>query len=151
MIDVRITGVALDPTAELAALPGHPGVGAVASFVGYCRGAAGDESVVALHLEEHSPFTSREIGRLACAVSEKYSLERLVVVHRVGAVKPGEPIVLVAAASAHRAHAFAAVDAMMDYLKTDAPIWKREQRASGSVWIEPSEEDRRRRAARSKT
>ena len=151
MIDVRITGAALDPTAELAALPRHPGVGAVASFVGYCRAAAGDEAVIALHLEEYPQFTAREINRIARAVSAKYALERLLVVHRVGVLAPGEPIVLVAAASAHRMHAFAAVEAMMDYLKTDAPFWKRERRASGSVWIEPSEEDRRRRAARSDT
>lgn len=151
MIDVRITDAVLDPTAELAALPRHPGVGAVASFVGYCRAATGNEAVSALHLEAYQPFTAREINRIAHAVCGQYALERLLVVHRVGVLAPGEPIVLVAAASAHRMDAFAAVEAMMDYLKTDAPFWKREQRVSSSVWIEPSEEDRRRRAARSET
>lgn len=151
MIDVRITGSVFDPTAELAAFSGESGIGAVASFVGYCRGAAGAAAVVALHLEAYQPFTERETTRIAHAVFEKHALQRLVVVHRVGALAPGEPIVLVAAASAHRVQAFAAVEAMMDYLKTDAPFWKREERASGSVWIEPTEEDRRRRAARSET
>lgn len=149
MIDVRITEAAFDPAAEMAAMPRTPAVGAVASFVGYCRGGAGTEAVTALELEAYPGFTEREIARLAQKIFEQHVLERLLVVHRVGTVAPGEPIVLVAAASAHRAEAFAAAETMMDYLKTDAPFWKRERRASGDVWIEPSEEDRRPRAARS--
>lgn len=151
MIDVRIINTDLDPAAELAAVGGEPDVGAVASFVGYCRGTGRNEAVAALHLEAYPPFTEREITRLARAISANHQLARLVVVHRVGTLTPGDPIVFVAAASAHRAAAFEAAEAMMDYLKTDAPFWKREERASGSVWIEPSEEDRRRRAARSET
>ncbi len=151
MIDVRITSTDLDPATELATLGSAPGVGAIVSFGGHCRAGAGSERVTALHLEAYPPFTEREIVRLAGAISAKYALERLVAVHRVGRLTPGEPIVFVAAASAHRAEAFAAVEALMDYLKTDAPFWKREERASGSVWIEPSNEDRRRRAARSET
>lgn len=149
MIDVRITEAAFDPTAELAAMPRTREVGALVSFVGYCRSGAGAEAVAALELEEYPGFTEREIAKLAREIFDRRALERLLVVHRIGMVLPGEAIVLVGAASAHRAEAFAAAEAMMDYLKTDAPFWKRERRASGDVWIEPSEEDRRRRAARS--
>jgi len=122
--------------------------GAVASFVGYCRGDSPVGAVENLHLDHYPGFTETEIERLAQTIAERHSLIALKVVHRAGRVAPLEPIVLVAAMSAHRAEAFAAVAELMDYLKTDAPFWKREEAGGQTSWIEPTEADRARRAAR---
>jgi molybdopterin synthase catalytic subunit len=140
---------------EIAAAPFDPhaavrgfhavGAGACASFIGYCRDEGG--AVQWLELQHYPGFTESEIARVAASVKAEHALLDLLVIHRSGRVLPGEPIVLVAALSPHRAAAFAAVDQMMDYLKTDAPFWKREMRADGPRWIEPTLEDRRRRAA----
>ncbi len=145
---VTVTGEPFSAEAELArfAQARDDGVGALATFVGYCRGEAG--SVECLYLDHYPGFTEAEIGRLAATMAERHHLDDLLVIHRAGAVAPGEPIVLVAALAAHRAEAFAAVEALMDYLKTDAPFWKREMREGQSRWIEPTETDRARRAAR---
>ncbi|HWA01629.1 MAG TPA: molybdenum cofactor biosynthesis protein MoaE [Caulobacterales bacterium] len=120
--------------------------GAIASFVGYCRARSGERRVERIELQHYPGFTETEIERLALGVAEKHGVSDIVVVHRVGAIPAGEAIVLVAAASAHRAAAFAAVQELMDYLKTDAPFWKREVGPAGARWIEPTEEDRARRA-----
>lgn len=149
MIRVEITAAAFDPHQVLAAFcEGQLGAGACASFVGLCRGRSESGAVQWLELEHYPGFTEPEIERIAGEISARHALLSLVVIHRSGRVAPGEPIVLVAALSAHRAAAFAAVEALMDYLKTDAPFWKREMRDDGAHWIEPTQEDRRRRAAR---
>jgi molybdopterin synthase catalytic subunit len=121
------------------------GCGAAVTFVGYCRGASQDGEITRLDLEHYPGFTEKEISRLTQGISEKHELSRILVIHRVGPILPGEPIVLVAALSPHRAAAFAAVEELMDYLKTDAPFWKRETGPNGARWIEPTAEDRRRR------
>lgn len=146
-IRVRVTPQAFDPQAELAALAeGDPGIGAVASFLGLCRGDGG--AVVALELEHYPGFTEAEITRLAVSVAGRHAVDHVCVVHRVGRIAPGEAIVLAAAASRHRAAAFAAVEALMDYLKTDAPFWKKEWGAQGPRWVEPTADDRARSARR---
>ncbi len=122
--------------------------GAIASFVGYCRSA--DGAVDTLELQHYPGFTEIEVERLAGQVAQRHALQDLLVIHRVGAIGAGEPIVLVAAMSAHRAAAFAAVSEMMDYLKTDAPFWKRETGSAGARWIEPTALDYARRQARAK-
>lgn len=124
------------------------GAGALSSFVGYCRGGSPSDAVEALYLDHYPGFTEAEITRLATATAERHKLIDLLVIHRAGEVAPRDPIVLVAALSAHRAEAFAAVAELMDYLKTDAPFWKREIGGGQSRWIEPTETDRARRAAR---
>jgi molybdopterin synthase catalytic subunit len=139
---VRVSPEAFSPTEALAAFAaGDTRAGACASFVGRCRG----EGVHWLELEHYPGYTEAEIARLAAETVAKFQLLDLLVIHRVGRVNPGEPIVLVAALSAHRREAFAAVEHLMDYLKTDAPFWKREVRDDGARWIEPNAEDRRRR------
>jgi molybdopterin synthase catalytic subunit len=147
MIRVVVTDTAFAPELESArfASARDEGCGALATFVGYCRGRAGHRAVTHLELQHYPGFTEAEIERLAHAVAVKQLLSDLVVIHRVGFIAAGEPIVLVAALSAHRAAAFAAVEEMMDYLKTDAPLWKRESDPSGSRWIEPTLEDYSRR------
>lgn len=122
--------------------------GALASFVGYCRGQSAECAVESLHLDHYPGFTEREIARLAAAVAQRHELIDLLVIHRTGPVAPHEPIVLVAAMSGHRAAAFAAVAELMDYLKTDAPFWKREVSDGQSRWIEPTDADRARRSLR---
>ena len=147
MMHVVVTAEPFAPAHEVArfAAARSDQCGALASFVGYCRAHAGKSSVTALELEHYPGFTEGEIERLAQHVSTKHALDALLVIHRVGVIPAGEAIVLVAAQSAHRANAFAAVEEMMDYLKTDAPLWKRESGADGARWIEPTTEDYARR------
>lgn len=147
MIRAVVTAEPFPPAHEVARFAAARGdqCGALASFVGYCRGHAGESSVTALELEHYPGFTEREIERLAQHVSTKHALDALLVIHRVGVIPAGEAIVLVAAQSAHRANTFAAVEEMMDYLKTDAPLWKRESGPDGARWIEPTNEDYARR------
>ena len=147
MIRVVVAAAPFAPAHEVARFAAARGdqCGALASFVGYCRGHAGESSVTALELEHYPGFTESEIKRLAQQVSAKNALDALLVIHRVGHIPAGEAIVLVAAQSAHRANTFAAVEEMMDYLKTDAPLWKRESGPDGARWIEPTVEDYARR------
>jgi molybdopterin synthase catalytic subunit len=111
------------------------------SFVGYCRAASSAGSVQQLHLDHYPGFTESVIERLTAAVKDRHGLDDILVIHRVGDIPAGEAIVLVAAQSSHRAAAIAAIAELMDYLKTDAPLWKREITASGSQWIEPTDAD----------
>lgn len=147
MMTVSITAEAFSPDAEIARFSAARGVecGAAVTFVGYCRSTSQDGKVACLELEHYPGFTEKEISRLAKRVTERHELSAALVIHRFGRILPGEPIVLVAASSAHRAAAFAAVEELMDYLKTDAPFWKREIGPDGARWIEPTAEDRRRR------
>lgn len=146
-MDVRISKLPFVAEDELKAFVGsRPLAGACVSFVGLCRGEGAAGSIAWLELEHYPGFTESEISRVANEITASLDLLDLLVIHRVGRVFPGEPIVLAAAISAHRASAFAAVEQLMDYLKTDAPFWKREMRDDGAYWIEPTPEDRRRRA-----
>jgi molybdopterin synthase catalytic subunit len=147
IIKVRITDRAFDPGAEISAFhAGHQGAGALANFVGYCRDMTKGRSVSELVIEQYPGFTEKEIVRLAGEVSRQLGTLDLMVVHRVGAIHPGEAIVLVAALAAHRNAAFEAVRLLMDYLKTDAPLWKKESGPDGTRWIEPTDHDHARQA-----
>lgn len=147
MMTVSITAERFSPDAEIARFSATRGAdcGAAVTFVGYCRGASQQGEVTRLDLEHYPGFTDKEVRRLTERIAERHALSGVLVIHRYGAISPGEPIVLVAALSAHRAAAFAAVEELMDYLKTDAPFWKREVGPDGAHWIEPTAEDRRRR------
>jgi molybdopterin synthase catalytic subunit len=124
---IRVSGETFDVAAEAAALQaGRTDVGATVSFVGYCRGEAG--TLTALELEHFPGMAEAEMERIAVEAEGRWPLVGVAIVHRYGRVSPGTPIVLVATASAHRAAAFAAAEFIMDYLKTDAPFWKREHR-----------------------
>jgi molybdopterin synthase catalytic subunit len=145
---VRIVNGPFDPQGEQAAfVAGRTDAGALVGFVGYCRDKTSHDAVDGLFLDHYSPFTENEIGRILKEVGTRYELLDALVIHRVGMMKPGDPIVLVAALSPHRNQAFEAVRILMDYLKTDAPLWKREDGPTGRRWIEPSADDRARRAA----
>lgn len=120
---------------------GRADIGAVVSFIGLCRDESGTLS--ALELEHYPGMAEAEIGRVADEAATRWPLMGLVAIHRYGMIRPGEQIVLVLAASAHRRGAFEAADFMMDYLKTRAPFWKREHGADGTLggWVEAKAED----------
>ncbi len=147
MIKALITAAPFSPEIELRTFrEGRGGdIGAIASFVGYCRDFSAQGAVEHLELDHYPGFTDAEVARLAACVAERRQAA-LLVIHRVGIIPAREPIVLVAAQSQHRAEAFAAVAEMMDYLKTDAPFWKREAGPTGWRWIEPTAADYERRA-----
>jgi molybdopterin synthase catalytic subunit len=121
---------------------GLAGEGAVASFLGIARDRTADgEKVERLVLDHHPRLTLRSMEEIAAAALERFGIASLRIVHRRGAVAPGEAIVFVAAAAVHRRAALDAVDYMMDRLKTDAVFWKREDGPGGSDWIEPRDDD----------
>lgn len=131
-----------DPATEIEALAaGRGDVGAVASFVGLCRDEGG--RLAALELEHYPGMAEAEIARVADEAAGRWPLLGLTVIHRYGLVRPGERIVLVATASAHRKAALDAADFLMDFLKTRAPFWKREHLRDGTVggWVEAREAD----------
>jgi len=139
MKDVRLLrapfapGVLLGPFTDA-----HPGLGGVCTFVGEVR--SGDE-VEALELSHYEPLTLAGMDELADRALERFDLMGILIVHRVGEMRPGEPIVLVSACARHRRAAIQAVDYAMDHLKSDAWFWKREKRAGEWRWIEPRPED----------
>lgn len=141
MMRVEIITESFSPEREITTFARKSAVGAVASFVGYCRDEGG--AVERLELEHYPGFTEAQVSRLATSVAAKHALTDVLVIHRVGAIPASEPIVLVAASSAHRAEALAAVSELMDYLKSEAPIWKKEIGARGDIWIEPTLDDYR--------
>jgi molybdopterin synthase catalytic subunit len=151
-MQVRIVESAFDPQAETASFTaGRDDAGALVSFVGLCRSQTNGADVKELRIDHYSGFTEKEIVRLAEEVSGRFDCPDLLVVHRVGVIRPGEAIVLVAALATHRGDAFEAVRVMMDYLKTDAPLWKKESGGQGVRWIEPRAQDHARRALAEKS
>lgn len=140
---VRLLSERFDPAHTLAAFSAaHPEAGAIASFLGTVRASAGGgEGVEALEISHYQPLTLPGMEQLADTALARFALAGLVLLHRIGGMLPGEPIVLAAAAARHRRAALGAVDFAMDHLKSDAWFWKREQRADGWHWIEPRAED----------
>jgi molybdopterin synthase catalytic subunit len=144
MASVRVQRHDFDPGAEAEALArGRTDVGAVVSFVGYCRDEGG--RLAALELEHYPGMAEDEIARAAQEAEARWPLLGATVIHRYGRIAPGERIVLVAVAASHRSAAFAAAEMLMDYLKTRAPFWKRPIRLGGGPegWVEAKEEDDR--------
>jgi molybdopterin synthase catalytic subunit len=130
----------LDPGAVLTRFSSRrQETGAVVSFTGLCRAEAGGAE--ALELEAYPGFTERAIEAVAREAMEEFALDDLIVLHRVGRILPGEAIVFVATAARHRRSAFQAADRLMDYLKSQAPFWKKSIGPDGERWIEPSPQD----------
>jgi molybdopterin synthase catalytic subunit len=139
---IRIQEADFDIAQELAALTrGRIDVGAVVTFSGICRGSENGEPIAALTLEHYPGMAEAEIKRHTDEATSRWPLTGLTVVHRVGRIQPGENIVLVLAASQHRQAAFAAAEFLMDYLKANAPFWKREESAAGTSWVEARNND----------
>lgn len=133
--DMFIPGTLIGPFTNA-----NPGLGGVCTFVGEVRGGDAGE-VEALELSHYEPLTLPGMHSLADAALERFDLMGLLMVHRVGLMHPGEPIVCVSAAARHRRSAILAVDYCMDHLKSASWFWKRERRGGEWAWIEPRQED----------
>ncbi len=139
---IRVQAEDFDVSAEMAALRRlNPRVGAVACFVGLVRDVNDREGVRTLTLEHYPGMTERAIGAIVDQARERWDVLDAAVVHRVGTLRPTDQIVLVAVASAHRKDAFAACEFIMDFLKTRAPFWKKEDTEGGSRWVEARASD----------
>ena len=144
VIDVRLLEAPFDPAGELASFTArHRGAGGVVSFLGQVREGDGVE---ALELKHYAPMTLPGMQALGRAARARWPVDGLLVLHRSGVMLPGDPIVLVAAASRHRRAAFEAADYVMDHLKGESWFWKREKTADGWRWIEPRADDHADRA-----
>jgi molybdopterin synthase catalytic subunit len=143
-MSIRITTDHIDPAAETAALTaGREDIGALVAFSGICRADEAGEKIGALVLEHYPGMAEAEIERHVQEAAKRWPLLGVRVVHRSGRILPGETIVLVATASAHRQAAFAAAEFLMDYLKTHAPFWKKVEGAGVTHWVEAREADDR--------
>jgi molybdopterin synthase catalytic subunit len=139
---VRVQGEDFDAAAEGRALiAGRRDIGALASFVGLCRDEGG--RLAALEIEHYPGMAEAEIARVVVEAETRWPLFGVTVVHRFGKLKPGDQIVYVGVAAAHRGEAFAAAEMLMDFLKTRAPFWKRATRVDGAVegWVEAKADD----------
>ena len=139
---IAVQAEPFDAAALLADFSGRAaGAGAIASFTGLVRSENDGAAVSGLELDHHPRLTEKAIEGIEADAVERFGLTALAIVHRHGALAPGEAIVFVAAAAPHRRAALDAVDYVMDRLKTEAPFWKREHGADGSRWIEARHSD----------
>ncbi|MES2759618.1 MAG: molybdenum cofactor biosynthesis protein MoaE [Pseudomonadota bacterium] len=137
MREVRVQQADFDLSTEVARLRAdNPRVGAVVSFVGAVRDMNDGASVAEMELEHYPGMTEQSLRRIVDDACARWPLAGALVVHRVGALRPTEQIVLVACSAAHRGEAFAACEFIIDYLKTDAPFWKKEQTPDGARWVD---------------
>ena len=136
---IRVQREAFDVGREIAALTaGNTRVGGVASFVGLVRDLGGLRSMT---LEHYPGMTERQLERIDAEAHRRWPLEASLIVHRYGRLEPGDPIVLTITASAHRQAAFDSCNFLMDWLKTEAPFWKREEGADGERWVTARADD----------
>jgi molybdopterin synthase catalytic subunit len=141
-VTIRIQQADFDIAQEIAALTrGRKDIGAVVSFSGICRDSDGGQSIAALTLEHYPGMAEAEIGRHAETAMSRWPLTGLTIIHRVGRIASGENIVLVLTASTHRQAAFQAAEFLMDYLKANAPFWKREEGPDGTSWVDARHHD----------
>lgn len=136
--EVRVQAEPLDALTETAPVfSGNSAVGGVVSFIGLMRDLNQGDQVTSMTLEHYPGMTEKALADIVGEAGTRWELEAVRLIHRVGEVRPQDPIVLVAVASAHRGEAFRACEFIIDYLKTRAPFWKREQTADGSArWVE---------------
>jgi molybdopterin synthase catalytic subunit len=143
-VPVRVQTEDFDVGSEIAALRrGDPTVGAVASFIGLVRDVNDSETVSEMTLEHYPGMTERALEQIVAQAKSRWDVIDVLVVHRVGRLRPLDQIVLVAVAGAHRGEAFAACEFVMDYLKTQAPFWKKERTPAGARWVEARAADDR--------
>ncbi|MGK0443003.1 MAG: molybdopterin synthase catalytic subunit [Pseudohongiellaceae bacterium] len=141
-IDVRIQPQDFDVSAELNVLRDqNPQVGAIVNFVGTVRDVNNQQAVSSMELEHYPGMTEKSILEIVEQANQRWSLLGVTVIHRVGLLKPKDQIVLVAVSSMHRGESFQACEFVMDYLKTQAPFWKKEQTEQGSQWVDARETD----------
>lgn len=139
---VRVQTADFDLSTEVAQLRlANPRVGAVVSFVGTVRDLNEGAAVSAMELEHYPAMTERALEQIVAQAKARWPIFDALVIHRVGPMQPREQIVLVAVTSPHRGEAFAACEFIMDYLKTQAPFWKKEQTPDGARWVDARESD----------
>jgi molybdopterin synthase catalytic subunit len=139
---VRVQHEDFDVGAEVARLrAGNPKVGAIASFVGVVRDLNEGADVAAMTLEHYPGMTEKALAAIAEQARARWDLYDVLVIHRIGELKPTDQIVLVVVTSAHRGDAFAACEYVMDYLKTEAPFWKKESTPQGVRWVDARDSD----------
>jgi molybdopterin synthase catalytic subunit len=136
-VTVRIQAEDFDLSTEVAQLrAANPKVGAVVTFLGTVRDLNDGESVAEIELEHYPGMTEQAIGAIIEQARGRWPVSGALVIHRIGPLKPMEQIVLVAVMGAHRGEAFAACEFIIDYLKTEAPFWKKEQTPAGARWVD---------------
>jgi molybdopterin synthase catalytic subunit len=141
-VAVRLQSEPFDAGAEIARLTGgRSDVGAVVTFTGICRDDGETGKIGAMTLEHFPGMAEEELGRIEAEARSRWPLIDSLIVHRHGRLVPGDPIVLVVTLSAHREAAFEAANFLMDYLKTSAPFWKKEETARGAQWVEAKDSD----------
>ena len=143
MATIRVQPEPFDVGREIAQLSAdRTDIGGLGCFVGLVRGSAGDDALDALTLEHYPGMTERSLAAIAATAEDRWSLLGCTLIHRIGRLAPGEPIVLVLTAAAHRGPALDATAFLIDWLKTKAPFWKSEQSADGSSrWVEARDTD----------
>jgi molybdopterin synthase catalytic subunit len=141
-VTVSVQHEDFDITAEMARLTAaDPDIGAVVSFTGLVRRTTGGGPITGMELEHYPGMTERALEQIAAEALARWPLQGVRVIHRYGALKPGDRIVLVLTASRHRQAAFEAAEFLMDYLKTSAPFWKKEDHAGGGRWVDARDAD----------
>lgn len=142
-VEIRVQEEPLDALAETAPVyVGRSSVGGVVSFIGLMRDMNQGDVVTTMTLEHYPGMTEKALEAIVAEAAERWELEAVRLIHRVGEIRPQDPIVLVAVASAHRGEAFRACEFIIDYLKTRAPFWKREQTADGRArWVDARASD----------
>jgi molybdopterin synthase catalytic subunit len=139
---IRVQQENFDVSQELAKLTaGNYAIGGVAVFVGLVRDMAGDSAISAMTLEHYPAMTEKMLAEIEAEARARWPLEASLVIHRYGRLEPGEQIVMVVAASAHRQAAFEACEFLMDWLKTKAPFWKLEETEEGAQWVDARDSD----------
>ena len=139
---VRVQTEDFDAGKEIAALRrNNPAVGAIASFIGVVRDVNDGDSVAGMTLEHYPGMTEKSLGDIVEQAKSRWKIFDALVVHRVGRLEPQDQIVLVVVTGAHRGEAFAACEFIMDYLKTSAPFWKKEETSQGARWVDARASD----------
>jgi len=141
-VPVRVQAEDFDVGAEIAALrEGDARVGGVASFIGIVRDLNEGDQVAEMTLEHYPGMTENALEKIVAEAKSRWDIYDALVIHRVGTLRPADQIVLVVVTSAHRGEAFQACEFLMDYLKTKAPFWKKEQTGQGGRWVEARSTD----------
>lgn len=141
-MSVRVQHEDFDLSTEVARLrAGHPHTGAVVAFVGTVREFGDSDAIASLELEHYPGMTEQALEEIAELARQRWDLINIVLIHRIGMLRGSDQIVLVAVATRHRADAFAACEFVMDYLKTQAPFWKKETTGQGSRWVDARASD----------
>lgn len=141
-VHIQVQEADFDVSAELNRLSAHDRtIGALVSFVGLVRDINEDQSVSAMTLEHYAGMTEKALAEIAQQAQQRWPLQGITIIHRVGELLPGDQIVLVITASRHRHAAFESADFLMDFLKSKAPFWKKENTADGARWVDARESD----------